>query len=849
MAYPEGSSFVRSVKGKVIVAFLAGCIALGLAWAFSKVAFREMMKRVEQLSAPDEKLRMVNTLFLDITQLSQSQKMQALLKSKSSFKAISAESEPLISKLDSLRLYYKSSPEQVNRIDSMKSILHERDRLFINYLRVREGLIDGKVLSDQMQSLSGLISNTASQIDSTVITTEKKVSTTTVYPQGSLTPPPREAPESGLLARIFGKKKEVEEAMADTAGRTADTAIQPRKIIEEVIDIKIDTLALAKQDSLIQAVEELMNNIREDQRRRSARFVNREIELLNAGNILVNKMLGILQEVEREALSQTELSNAQARHVIHDSIQRVVITMLVFFLITAVLVYLILTDIAKSSTYQEQLEIARDEAEYHSAAKQRFLSNMSHELRTPLQSIIGYADLLRQQEQPEKKDVEAIYHSSEHLLQVVNEVLDYNRIISGKFTFQNSVINIKELLDEVVATMRSQAQKKALQLLFRMDIRGSGYIIADPFRLKQVLYNLLGNAIKFTESGTVSLSVTDEPRGRKTRLIFKISDTGAGIQKEDINRIFHQYEQAGPGTEAKHSGTGLGLNIVNILTGKMGGTIVVNSEPGRGSVFTVNLKFETAEMAGHAGDEGEVVPDRYTGKIWVVDDDKLILEWCKAVFKKNGIRHNCFSLPQELLNASWEEDVTMLLLDIRMPGIDGPELCRRMRERIPAAVKIFALTAQALPGEQEAVLQQGFDGVLMKPFREAELLSMLKDAGGVSPLMPDENFAMDLSSLEAMTFGDKQQIRKILDRFVEDTGNDIRQIYHSIELSDKEKLLLLLHRMAGRTAQIGARDLAAQFRTTEIALRQNNSLEDAQKREINSLMKEMTTLVENISLN
>src|SRR5690606_36372348 len=415
------STFIRSVKGKVIIAFLAGCIALGLAWVFTRVAFREMTSRVEQLSSPDDRLRMVNDLFLEITQLNQSQRLQTFLESKTSYQAISDASEPLIAKLDSLRQFYRNSPAQVSRIDTMKNILRERDRLFINYVRVRNGLVSGKVLSDQMQSLSGLINNTASQIDSTVITTEKKVSTTMVYPVDSAETRPRKE-STGLLGRIFGKKKEVEEAMSESD--RIDTSLQPRKIIEEVINIKIDTLALAKQDSLIQAVEELMNDIREDQKARSARSVNREIELLNAGNVLVNEMLSVLQEMEQEALQQTELRNAQAREVIHDSTRRVVTTMLVFFLITGVLGYLIVTDIAKSSTYQEQLKAAKEEAEYHSMAKQRFLSNMSHELRTPLQSIIGYADLLRQQERPEKRDVEAIYRSSEHLLHVVNEVLD-----------------------------------------------------------------------------------------------------------------------------------------------------------------------------------------------------------------------------------------------------------------------------------------------------------------------------------------------------------------------------------------------------------------------------------------
>src|SRR3546814_245438 len=192
-------------------------------------------------------------------------------------------------------------------------------------------------------------------------------------------------------------------------------------------------------------------------------------------------------------------------------------------------------------------------------AKQRFLSNMSHELRTPLQAIIGYADLLRQQQQPSRDGIEAIYQSSGHLLQVVNEVLDYNRIISGKFTFSQQPVHVRDLLEEVIAAMRGQATEKALELQANIDLRGSDRILADPFRLKQILYNLLGNAIKFTERGKVSLTVTDDQRGRRTRLTFRVADTGIGIAPEDTNRIFQQYEQGG--TKSRQPGTGLGLSI------------------------------------------------------------------------------------------------------------------------------------------------------------------------------------------------------------------------------------------------------------------------------------------------
>src|SRR5690606_25989842 len=238
------------------------------------------------------------------------------------------------------------------------------------------------------------------------------------------------------------------------------------------------------------------------------------------------------------------------------------------------------------------------------------------------------------------------------------------------------------------------------------------------------------NAIKFTAKGRVLLHVTDEPLGLKSRFVIRVEDTGVGIPKEDIGRIFQQYEQAGG--VSKEPGTGLGLHIVNMLVAKMGGTVLVDSEVGKGSVFTLNLKFETVHTAMPDAGKPADHMETYPRKVWIVDDDPLILEWCRAVLQKNGINHRCFSGPHEVLDTAWEREVGVILVDIRMPVMDGSTLCRRLREYIPAEVKIFALTAQALPEEQGSVLEEGFDGILMKPFREADLLKLLARAAAPS---------------------------------------------------------------------------------------------------------------------
>jgi signal transduction histidine kinase/CheY-like chemotaxis protein/HPt (histidine-containing phosphotransfer) domain-containing protein len=827
----------------VVIAFLAGCIALGLAWVVSRTAFREMLHTVKSLSEPNEKLRIVNSLFRDITQLDQLQKRQALLKANS-YKSFLNESKLLRMSMDSLQELYADNPDQQQRIDSMKHLLLERDKLFLNYLQVRQGLVNNNDLTKQIQTLSELILNSAPQIDSTVITTEKKISTTFIYPSDSAaaaTEKVEEAPpvKSGFFSRLFGRKKadQEQEQPAEAAAAGTSAAKQaPTRMVKEEVNVKIDTLALAKQDSIMWEVEKAMQDYEKERRLQSSRFVNREIELANASSVLTSQMLSILQEVEKEVVKQEEQNNHQARNVVSTSVWRISAIMGVFLLLMAILVYLILTDITKSNAYRQQLEIAKEEAEYHGMAKQRFLANMSHEIRTPLQSIIGYADLLRQQDRPSKKHLDAIFHSSEHLLHIVNEVLDYSRIISGKFTFEHRDFDLRQLLEEVMSVIRPQAEKKDLGLELYNTISGSNYINGDPFRLKQLLYNLMGNAIKFTEEGQVTLTVAETPSDlESTRLlIFTVADTGKGIAEKDVLRIFNQFEQAGDSSH--QNGTGLGLSIVKALTEAQNGTIEVTSEPGKGSSFAVQLPFAAAVIQDDLpGSEATHFHGHFDGKVWVVDDDPFILHLCASIFEKHAIPHVCFHMPEAMLETPWDDDVTLILADMRMPGLSGAALCRRLRQYIPGHVKIYALTAQALPEEREAVLEEGgFDGLLMKPFRESELLALL-DAQYI-PADEDiesyENEAadneIDLAALEKLTFGDKTMIQKILERFSNDNRYDLDQLCMAAKGDDMEQVSLLLHRMAGRTAQIGAGELAARFRMLEIALQQHTvSPEDA----------------------
>lgn len=826
MSYLRGSTFTESVKGKVIIAFCVALIALILAWGVSKVAFREMLSTVQNISAPDLKLRIVNNLFKDITKLDQVQRSQAFHPKPVSYKTFLKESDALRATMDSLRSLYSDEPAQIARIDKMKGLLKERDSLFISYLKEREGLINSKDFTSQLNSLSGLINKSSAAIDSTIVTTEQKFSTTTVMSEGTR----KKNKEKGFLGKLFGKKKNDPE---------------PQHVVKEEVSITVDTLAKANSDSMIHAMEKAVKRIRTRQHQRSTRFINREIELANAGNILINQMLVVLQQVEKEAIAQADRNNEKAREVVNTSVRSIEWIMLCFVLITAFFVYLILTDISRSNAYREELEAAKEEAEYHGLAKQRFLSSMSHEIRTPLQSIIGYAEQIKDQEKPDRKNIEAIYHSSVHLLHIVNEVLDYSRIVSGKFRFTRSTFSMAQLLDEVIMVMRPQAAKKSLSLLLENKVKDLDFVVGDPFRLKQILFNLLANAIKFTSEGSVTLTVSNQVAKRKSYFTFLVRDTGPGIDKKDLDAIFNEFEQAEANVTANTNGTGLGLSIVKALTEGQGGVVEVESEPGKGSCFIVKLKYVIAREPASSLPKKESLRPVLHQKVWIVDDDEFILELCGSVLEKHHIRHRCFNRPEEVLKADPDEDLNVILMDMRMPGMSGRELCRLLKERLDGSVKIYALTAQALPEERQLILSEGFDGLLMKPFRESELLKLLKiESVPVKVEKPARATTPDLdfTALEKMAFGDKELIRKIMGKFEKDTMADVTLLKEAMARGTVSEVSLLLHRIAGRTAQIGVRELSSRFRAEELELGKTTLLGEDQKQRISLLTEDLLQL-------
>jgi signal transduction histidine kinase/DNA-binding response OmpR family regulator len=798
MKHLKEKLYSTSVKSKVIAGFLLVFIAILLALAITQFGFREMMGTVDQLSAPNKELNALKTLFQEITAIDQEQRAEALKNPRRLHKNFFNQSKSLVNKVDTVRLLNWDTAQHA-RLLEIREILQNRNRLFSSYLKLKSEAIENKSLNTRLDSITRMLVNERVTYDTSVITTEKK--TTTTYTKDSV---PEQKERSGL-SKLFSRKKKAE---------PQTTHIK----VEEELSVVVDTLAVAKQNQALEEVERIIVDLETDQRRENQRLLDEELELIHANSILVSQLLSVLHEVEEKELAKMNKNNDHAVTLVNQSILRISILLMVFFICAAFLVYLIWVDITRSNYYKAQLEKAKDEAEELTKIKQRFLANMSHEIRTPLQSIIGFSEQLKQNGGKDKDAVEAINSSSEHLLHIVDEVLDYSRISSGSFVLSSENFQLMEVVKEVESALRIQAGKKGLTLILDVEEAKDHHVRGDAFRLRQVLYNLLGNAIKFTSKGYVKLGLKTRVEREKIQCYFEISDTGIGIRREDLSKIFNQFEQANALITRNYGGTGLGLTIAKSLIEAQGGALDVSSVPGHGSTFKVSLAFDKAEIVATVEHSTLENNDKsFKGKVIVVDDDIMILRLCGLILAKNHIPYVTFNVAGRLLDEKPDPDVTHVLMDIRMPEINGIELCHELHKKYNSEIKFVALTAHVLPQETQELLDEGFDAVLSKPFREQELLrlfNIIHTGNGKS----EEVAEIDLSMLRSMTMGDDALFQSIINQFIEETESDISNLNESLSGLNAITVREVVHKLAGRTGQMGMASLSSTLKEIEVNL-------------------------------
>ena len=591
---------------------------------------------------------------------------------------------------------------------------------------------------------------------------------------------------------------------------------QIRKFLDNVLNPhQRDSLSIlpVSNDSLVLAFEKIISDVVTKENRIKSQLFMREQKLLDENRVISDQLRNVLTSVEKEILQKSYQKINDSKYAISKTTKNIAWIGAAALLLVLLFGLIIIRDLNINQKYRQQLERLNSEKEDLLRSKTMLLATVTHDIQTPLGSVIGFSDLLKNTPVTPKQlqYLDNIRHSSHYILKLVNDLIDFSKLENNKIKIEAINFNFKNLIENTCQPLVPNATNKGIQLRWDVPEELDALYISDPYRIKQVLTNLVTNAIKFTQEGSVSVSVSKDADW----ISIAVTDTGIGIPKNKQKAVFKEFTQAHSGIEKKFGGTGLGLTIAKRIMELLGGSISLESKEHTGSTFTVKIpNVKAADQNRHSvSDNQEKKYDYLENKqLLIVDDDPMQLKLMEEIFANYPVSVTTTTDASKVVALLKQNHFDLVLSDIQMPKMDGFELV----EKIKQDASIRKIPVIALTGKrdliQEDFIRKGFTSFHPKPIQLDKLLQQLQAIfEGNTPVEIKYDTAVesteklyDLSSLNQFTQNDKTALNNIIKVFIKSSTENMEALNTAAQNNDWDAVAQLAHRLIPMLKQMEA---------------------------------------------
>jgi len=820
-----------SLTAKLIAGFMVSITLVGFAAYFAFQNFNKLLGSVETLSSPNNSAEELQDIVNIMFEADGNMRSYIMTNDYTALQTYMLEMEEISIELENLK-QDQAFAQSEKTLDSLGEYFQDKADLMYSLVIFKQSSEYEELNTKAVQK----ISSTAEVNESNNRLNQESPTQEPGIKQPAISKPEAETKKSdkknkkkdeGFLTNLFsGKNKKGNKT-------TTNSNIV---ILSDTVKTESSTSAynyqIAENPSLnMEDVRKIFKEIDDEQKRYNTQLTKKELEILASDKIVIKKINEVIERIQIDQLNNSEALLLAASANAKKSSRTMLLIGSAALFFGLIFMGVILIDINRSNRFKLQLIEARNKAEYLAKAKEEFLANMSHEIRTPLNAIIGFSEQLENTslKTSQRKYLRAVSNAGSHLLNTVNDILDLSKIEAGKLAIDEHPFVMKDVIEEIASILEIKAEEKGLQLNTFIYDNSDELIVGDPFRVKQILYNITGNAIKFTEKGQIEIKC-EGIRGKNTiDYRIAITDSGIGIPADKLEGIFESFEQAEKSTSRKYGGTGLGLSISKKIAELLNGKITISSEESKGSVFTISLpmRFATSKEKEINGKDIGRKSDLHGLEILIVDDEPFNLMLAEIILNKHGAHISVANNGRVALEKIELQSFDIVLADLHMPEVDGYTLANKIREQY-LQVPLIALTANVMQNDQEKIRQSGFNDILLKPYKEAELLNMIaKYAPVVIGENKDEINSMeqseqtelyDLAEIKRFSDNDTSILISIIESFVHNNSLNLFTLKDAVSKKDFHVIRNTAHKMLPSYNHFHVFDIISELKQLEIVL-------------------------------